>query len=268
MNLAKSTAYRGIMQFKTITLFLGSIFAIFKKINELFPHNKFKNKNQANKPVAIEVEKYQENVCLDLDNKQIDETSYKLAAEKNIQDQLSLKTEPFLIEEANQLKKNIVSSKIADNLGKQRFLQVNRYIATTRGKKLEPLILNKINMDTNKQFVANKQTKYCSFGSFKISGIIDGIDETNGTLLEIKTRKKLDSDVNTITYREKIQALSYIKIFNCKSCLFVECGPDGVFKVQHVEWDELEFQKCVKKLRAFTHFARNLTRRDFLNMLN
>jgi hypothetical protein len=141
-------------------------------------------------------------------------------------------------------------------------------VSTNRGKIFESHILAKINKEENANFTKNKEKKIFDFGMFRIDGIIDGIDLSGRQIIEIKTRKKLDSEKCTITSRELIQALAYIKLFDCESCLFVEYGPDGSMKKELIEWDELKFKAVVNKLEKFTMFARRLRRDEFEEMID
>jgi len=140
-------------------------------------------------------------------------------------------------------------------------------VSTNRGKIFESHILERINEEDNFSFIKNKETKYFDFGNFRISGIIDGIDYSGEQIIEIKTRNKLDSEKSTITNRERIQVLAYLKLFDCERCLFVEYGPDGKMKKEFIEWNESEFETVVKKLERFTMLSRELKRNEFAKMI-
>lgn len=141
------------------------------------------------------------------------------------------------------------------------------YITTNRGKILENFILEKINKEHKKKFVKNNKIEYYDLGAFKICGIIDGIDRNAAQILEIKTRKTLDMEKDSISHRERVQALCYMKMFECRDCLFVESGPEGVQKTTILDWDEKEFNCVVDKLTKFTEDAKSLTRKDFESMV-
>lgn len=141
-------------------------------------------------------------------------------------------------------------------------------MATNRGKLLEGKILEKINAIEESNFVKNKDVKHLDCGNFTISGSIDGIDNEKKQIIEIKTRKNYDSTKDTITKGERIQALVYMKIYDCEKCLFVESGgKDGEMKTNVIEWNEKEFNKVTENLEKFTESVRNLTKSEFEEIL-
>ena len=147
-------------------------------------------------------------------------------------------------------------------------LQVTRYISFMRGRKLENHVLAKINKESEKKFEKNKAKKTIEFERFRLVGIIDGISADGKRVLEIKTRSKLSMEKSTITSKEKKQALTYMKMHGCQSCLFVEVGPDGNTKKTEIEWDEEEFEReIMSKLDEFCMFARGLSEEAFRDLL-
>jgi hypothetical protein len=103
---------------------------------------------------------------------------------------------------------------------------------------------------------------------FCISGIVDGISADKKQILEIKTKRGLNHHQQTITPKERKQALAYMKMHNANSCLFVEVGPDGRVKKTEIKWDEREFDKeIVTKLNKFCSYARSLTEQGFKDLL-
>lgn len=138
-----------------------------------------------------------------------------------------------------------------------------------RGRKMERSILDKINNEyIDYEFVSNKSKKYVDYGNFKIVGIIDGWSVTKKTILEIKTRKNFEKDGDTITKRERMQAMAYMNMFACDSCLFVESGPKGELKKTMLDYDENVFNTDIRSvLDEFTQFARRLDRDEFKNLL-
>lgn len=58
-----------------------------------------------------------------------------------------------------------------------------------------------------------------------------------------------------------------MKMFECRDCLFVESGPEGVQKTTILHWDEKEFNSVADKLTKFTEDAKGLTRKDFESMV-
>ena len=147
-------------------------------------------------------------------------------------------------------------------------LQVARYISCMRGRILEDHVLARVNGHTGFSFEKNKTRTITDFGLFRIVGIIDGISADRSKILEIKTRNKLNTERNTITSKERKQAMVYLKMYNCDACMFVELDPNGSIKETMIEWNEREFKKEIfDKLNEFCLFARSLTEQDFRDLL-
>lgn len=138
-----------------------------------------------------------------------------------------------------------------------------------RGRKMEYSILQKINKTYDGyEFKTNKQKKYVDYGKFKIVGIIDGVSHTKRTILEIKTRKNFEPEGETISRRERLQALTYMNMFDCDRCLFVESGPHGELKETMLEYDDELFKREVLDLlEKFTDKARAYERVEFEALL-
>ena len=187
-------------------------------------------------------------------DKEIDELTNE--SESNLDD------EEYLTAESDQESCSIKND-LSETELKIKESQAKRYVTTRRGILLEKHILANVNETEKKKFTKNKEKKIVDFGSFQICGIIDGIDHESRTILEVKTRTKLNFDKNTISSREKIQSMCYMRLFDCEQCYFIEAGPEGVYKSETIRWDKNEFDNILKKLEAFTNEARNLTRYEF-----
>ena len=164
--------------------------------------------------------------------------------------------------------KNDKQKKINQYLIQQKYLHASRYTSTTRGNMLERGIITKINNELKYNFIKNKKTKELDFGKFKIRGIIDGLDWDKKVLVEVKSREMFDLNRNTISDKERIQVMVYMKLFECSRCLFVESGPEGNQKWTYIEWDEQKFNWIMNKLEDFTNYARNLTEFDYIDLVN
>ena len=167
-------------------------------------------------------------------------------------------------------KKNVENEKSQrlDELIKIKTKQARFYTSTQRGIKIEKSVILKVNQDLGYNFLQNKQLKEQDFGLFKIHGIIDGIDNTKRAVIEVKSRNKFDEKKCTITEKEKIQSLVYMKLYDCDKCLLVESGPEGQRKIEEIEWDEDKFKRLVlNKLEKFTSYARSLTKDDLDDLI-
>jgi hypothetical protein len=174
--------------------------------------------------------------------------------------------EKFRIEETTEATTQDQVLSIEQELEKQ--MQVARYISCMRGRILEDHVVAKVNEETDLTFEKNKTRTIVDFGLFKVVGIIDGISTDGKTILEIKTRNKLNTEKNTITNKERKQALTYLKMYGCNSCLFVEADPDGNLKKTEIGWNEEEFNnEILAKLNEFVLYARSLSEEEFHDLL-
>ena len=100
-------------------------------------------------------------------------------------------------------------------------------------------------------------------------GKIDGINVEAKCIVEIKTRNKsLDMRKESITQKEKLQALTYMKLFDCEECWIVEADKDAKQKINKITWSMVEFeQKILKKLNGFCEYARALNEQEFIQLL-
>jgi hypothetical protein len=184
---------------------------------------------------------------------QEDEEAFKKAVENELNQVSLIKREPLALlmdEETFLMNKK---------------LQAQRYVSTRRGIIAEKFILSRLNREMNMNFVKNNKTYRHDFEFFDLIGIIDGIDESKKMIAEIKTRKNtLDKNKKTISNKERIQALCYMKLTGATKCLFVESDCNGEQKLETIEYDEAEFNKYVhNKLLEFTKIHRELTEKDF-----
>jgi hypothetical protein len=145
--------------------------------------------------------------------------------------------------------------------------RINFYQTTTRGKLLEPTIMEGINKEYNMNFVKTEQTESKDFEKFYINGIVDGLDRNSETIIEIKTRKEYKGLV-----KDRNQTLVYLKLFKCKECWYVENIPSGEQRITKIQWDdktEEEFEKnIVSKLEEFCDFIKNsLSKSEFFKLL-
>ncbi len=123
-----------------------------------------------------------------------------------------------------------------------------------RGKVLEDQVLN--NLEKEKKIVITERNargykKTLTFDdshSMILYGKIDGFDEEEKTLIEIKTRR---NGLTTKMWRnEEIQMLCYMYLLGIERGILREQF-NGKTKDYEVEFDESEWQKIEKKLKKF-----------------
>ena len=146
---------------------------------------------------------------------------------------------------------------------------VKSFIYTERGHQLESLVRQQVNKQCNMRF--SKDTlKRASFDLFDICGISDGFDFKAEKIIEIKTRSSLNrlTNENSISPTEAMQCMCYMKLNDCKKCLFVEHGPNGEQRMQELVFDEDEFEQLiVKRLRAFVLKYKSMSKQEFLCLI-
>lgn len=137
-------------------------------------------------------------------------------------------------------------------------------ISQERGNQLEKIIIDKINQEDRLNFIQDKQLKVQDFGYFRLCGVADGLDEARNMLIEVKTRKFMMPNKETIALRDKLQCLCYMKLYSCKYCLLVESGPDGKLNKYQINWDEDEFEtRIYERLKNFVLKYRNIKESEF-----
>lgn len=139
-------------------------------------------------------------------------------------------------------------------------------VSTERGKMLEPLIIEKINKEEKMNFVKDSSLIILEDveGYFKLSGIPDGIDNRNNTIIEVKTRENVDLRKRRVELSDRLQCLAYLKLTSCKRCLLVVSGPDGRQNRFDIEWSEREFERRIaSRLRELVKKYRCMSEREF-----
>ena len=141
------------------------------------------------------------------------------------------------------------------------------FTSTHRGRIYEKAIINKLNQEGNFEFLSNKEDLrlVCIDGLFNICGIADGVDVDKNTVIEVKTRRCGSG----ITLTDEIQALCYLKLYECDTCMLVISDSNGRrVNSRNVLWSENDFNVKIKsKLTEFTNYARNLTKGDFVRLI-
>ena len=106
-------------------------------------------------------------------------------------------------------------------------------------------------------------------GLYAIKGRIDGIDLNSRTIIEIKTKSKVDHLSATMELRERIQCLAYMKLSGMIRALFVETDPNGIMKIIKIDYEETEFLDRIDKgLSHFSNKYRNLNENEFTKLIH
>ena len=132
--------------------------------------------------------------------------------------------------------------------------------------------LNQINAKLGTNFI-KPNCKYVDFGHFGIAGFPDGIDILSKQILKIRTMRMgslLPPESEIFIQKERVQVLSLLKIFDCKSCLFVETNPQSVFLEEPnlLYFDEEEYDTIFDRLMEFTWTCRVMSHDEFTELFN
>ena len=146
--------------------------------------------------------------------------------------------------------------------------QFKRQVASKRGLKIENNVRNHLNRVRDYHFKSSREFHEKDYGSFKIRGLFDGIDAKNSTILEVKSLNKTSLESYMPNRRQKIQMLAYMDLYACSKCLFICVKSNGDLVLKEILWNEREFKSLVQeKLVEFTSRIREMTERDFINLM-
>jgi hypothetical protein len=140
---------------------------------------------------------------------------------------------------------------------KERSKSAYAYLTRYRGRLLEKPILSYIkSRSANNLFNFKKHgfvPDYNHNDLFTVKGRVDGMDLERRMLVEIKTRWNFSLNKNTVSLADHVQVLVYMKLFDCSSCLFVECGPNGRqgLKETMIKYDAEQFEEYMHRVERF-----------------
>jgi hypothetical protein len=132
------------------------------------------------------------------------------------------------------------------------------YLTKYRGNLLEKSIFSHIKSRSSSSklfnFEKHRLTKELNHDDlFRVTGRIDGVDDGRKMLIEIKTRSSLDLNKSTVSMIDHVQVLVYMKMFDCASCLFVECGPNGRSSLKEtlIKFHQEQFEEYMNRVERF-----------------
>jgi hypothetical protein len=171
----------------------------------------------------------------------------------------------------NVLKKEKENDTIVANANDASFLflkECTREVSKTRGNLLEEKALNnmeeEMNVDTNTtvskipKMITQRNTKlrYIRAPAFSIGGKIDGYDEDENVVIEIKNRMRKTPLSLTPYDFEVVQVILYMKMMrlegkDCCAAIIREVFPDGSARSTTVKWSEEEWEKIERGMGVF-----------------
>ena len=94
------------------------------------------------------------------------------------------------------------------------------------------------------------------------------MDDEANTLIEVKTKKRLSSNIHAVNSLERVQCLCYMSLLNFDKCILVESGPNGEQNLFRLVYDENEFKcKVLNRLKTFVEKYRNIEQDEFIALL-
>ena len=159
----------------------------------------------------------------------------------------------------------VISRELDINSDDKTKLLLKRYISSIRGKLNEQSIMKKVNLEKNLNFVHVKDKQTVEYGLFKMVGIPDAIDYKKKKVLEIKTKQHF-FNLN-LSERNTNQALAYMNMYDCETCLFVQYGPNGKCIETNIEYEPQVFDFILYNINEFCSFARELTEHEYKDLL-
>ncbi len=151
--------------------------------------------------------------------------------------------------------------------------KVNSLINRLRGKEMEAPILAFINKTSRKFHFHNSDRiqQHNHNDSFVIRGRVDGIDTRKSCIIEIKSRGDFARVLkkSTIKHYDRVQCMSYMKLFNAEYCLLVECGTNGKHEIKQtlMKFDRDEFDEYMKRVERFLQFLNSFKYVNFMSQI-
>jgi hypothetical protein len=131
-----------------------------------------------------------------------------------------------------------------------------------RGVNLEAQALNEHEIDKNIQ-ITRRNDKLYEYKSknklYKIYGRIDGFNDIENCIIEIKNRINRKEFIPSYDY---IQCLIYMQLTSYKKCYLIECYADKSKKQTLIEWEKSCLKEIHDKLSELVIFIRKLTNKD------
>ena len=151
---------------------------------------------------------------------------------------------------------------VDENFVKETVLSCSRAVMMTRGNMLEESALNKMEEEITKKNetkknISQRNTKmrYIRTNAFSVGGKIDGYDEDEDVVIEVKNRIRKTS-FSTPYDSEIVQVTLYMKMMRlegkaCKAAIIREVFPDGSTKSTTIDWSEEEWKRIEDGLLVF-----------------
>ena len=174
-------------------------------------------------------------------------------------------TEAKVSKVAKEMQQCIGDLQTDTNFVKETVLSSTKAVVMSRGNLLEDSALNNmeeeiINLTNSKAkkniSQRNSKMRYIRTNAFSVGGKIDGYDEDEDVVVEVKNRIRKTSSCSSPYDSEIVQVRLYMKMMRlegkeCKAAIIREVFPDGSTKSTTVDWSEEEWQKIEDGLLLF-----------------
>ena len=153
----------------------------------------------------------------------------------------------------------------AQKLTKRVQKEIRSRVNMARGVKLENVSLDQLELEHGIS-VSKRNSKLYKYEceKFKLSGKIDGYDDKNECVIEIKNRVKF---VKNPPHYDMIQCVIYMKLTNSKKCLLVECFPDKSTRQTLIEWNQNEYEGIHENLCDLVNKIRKMTKNEVIELI-
>ena len=158
---------------------------------------------------------------------------------------------------------NIKSEKLASIIKSQFHSEVNK----RRGNNLEHKSLDEIELNKNIRITRRNTEKFEKRSKnhlYKLVGKIDGFNENENCVIEVKNRL---NKKEALPFYDYIQCIVYMRLTNTKKCNLYECYSDGFKNENLIEWNQTCFDNIDTKLTEFVNFVRRITKNDLHSLV-
>ena len=190
----------------------------------------------------------------------------KRIIEEVSEDKKTTKIDSYIDDQISVIMSNMKISDQEDNLMARRVQKEMRSrVNMARGTKLEHLSLDQLELQHGIK-VSKRNSKLYKYEckEFILSGKIDGFDEENVCVIEVKNRVKY---VENPPHYDMIQCVIYMKLTNSKKCLLVESFPDKAMRQTLLEWNQEEYDEIHENLCDLVKRVRKMTKTEVKELI-
>ena len=174
-------------------------------------------------------------------------------------------------DDLKEIIRQTIVSKLNANLDQTIISKIENEIKSEvfklRGRILESQCLNEHEIDKNVKITKRNDKVYehwCHYKTYKLIGKIDGMNENENCVIEVKNRMFKREIIPQYDY---IQCVIYMKLTNKKKCYLIERNPDSTRRETLFEWSQEFFNFINNKLIELVYLIRKMTRKDLIDLI-